>query len=290
MDPVRLSEIPSLISQRFPGTKAVVVTGSLPSLALIALFQERTDYEIVYVDSWTDFPWLRSYILSYLSRVENARVISPNPPYLFYDYLFRRGYPPPRPTFRWHTRRVLVEPVERAIVSYNYSAIILGTSISDLPDHKRVRAVLTLWHGIGVSRQQGTGVPMLFPFASAEREDVNSLAREFHDSDIVESLLPYPRPSCWLCDFPDSEGYAARSLLYEFYGSQELYDYRREFMQGAYNPKNREVDEGGYPRSLKKGFRRLMYVGYQLLASRLRRVPGYLPRLPPASVFGLSEA
>ena len=265
-----------------PAPRVVLVRGTLVSLANLFLLKDLEDTHFVYVDTWVDAPWVRSYVLSIAARY-GIELVSLNPPWKFFGYVVGRGYPRPTEAFRWHTRRLYVEPLKRYVEENDVGSVILDSRVFDLPPEKRVPAFSTVQRGVGYMERSSVGVPVYFPFALATIGDVKEVVREYLPPGLFSLFSIAPRANCWLCDLP----YQRSHLQFSNYlGAHDLLSFHDFYVRGSVDPENRIVDEVGYPRSLRPEFRVQFYSRYQSLATRLNSVvPEYLPLLPPLEVL-----
>ena len=247
---------------------------------------------MLFCDTGCEFPWIRSHAFRVLSRVAGSwdvHVVSPDPPDLFWRYIFEKGYPPPRPDFRWHTRRVLVTPVRRFLERMKPDVVVMGSRLEELPEAKRREYRAKLLDGVGTGYHNPTKIPAVFPVATFTASDCyrylvrigeRSLARLYVVSPELREVFGsgvFPRSGCWLCRFREYQAHFYLARQYGVFPARELWDYATWFWQESQRPENRILDEHGSPRRLSPEFReRARDRFYRLVSSLDAVLPGVL--------------
>jgi DNA sulfur modification protein DndC len=110
---------------------------------------ERID--VVYSDTRLEVPIIRQYALSFLEYITKSQrfanlplkshVLYPAIDESFWTCLLGKGYPPPHQRFRWCTRRLKIQPVANALMSFiqpNRTVILTGVRFSE-SQHRNAR-------------------------------------------------------------------------------------------------------------------------------------------------------
>lgn len=248
---------------------------------------------MVFCDTGCEFPWVRSHAYYHLSRVAgqwDVHVVSPDPPDLFWQYIFQKGYPPPSPTFRWHTRRVLVNPVRRFLERLKPDVVVMGSRLGELPESKRKYYKSHLVNNaVGTGYHNPTKIPAVFPVATfSAAMAVHYLDKHLSEpwfarlyrltSDILSEYgSVFPRSGCWLCRDRQYIVHFALARKYRVFPAEKLWDYASWFWSESSKPVNRVVDGHGHVRGLSRDFCDLARRRFEDLVDSIRYVvPGFL--------------
>ena len=273
---------------------AVLFSGGRDSTIAVDLLSRadpQSEVHVVFCDTGCEFPWIRTHAYSVLSRVADrwdVHVVAPEPHDLFWRCVFEKGYPAPHADFRWHVRRVLVNPVRQFLERLSPDVVVMGSRLEELPDAKRVELSSRVVGGVGTGYHNPTGIPAVFPVATFSSADCTRyllrmgerfLARLYSVPPDLRSAFggAVPRSGCWLCR---DAGYRAHFYLAVKYGvfpARRLWEYATWFWEESLKPENRLVDESGVPRRLSPEFRSLARERFESLRSDLdAQLPGVL--------------
>ena len=120
----------------FSGGKDSTLTALLAADYLLQMDGERPKLDVVYSDTLMEIPAMRKAsgsFLRYLRRFAlehelpiRARVVRPKDEDRFWVKLIGKGYPPPKPKFRWCTRRLKIAPATPFVNTGKPTAVLTG--------------------------------------------------------------------------------------------------------------------------------------------------------------------
>ncbi|MGE5484644.1 MAG: DNA phosphorothioation system sulfurtransferase DndC [Ignavibacteriales bacterium] len=192
-------EIPWVVG--YSGGKDSTATLQLVWYALAALPEEqrgRKDVYVISTDTGVEQPVVAAWVKQSLDKMRSSaqekrmpiipRRLTPLVTNSYWVNLIGRGYPAPRPTFRWCTSRLKIEPsnrfIKETIKSYGETVLVLGTRKSE----STRRAANMEIHEKHRIREY------LSPNASLPNSWVFSPIEDWSNDDVWFYLLQYDNP------------------------------------------------------------------------------------------------
>lgn len=249
---------------------------------------------VVYADTGLEIPTLHAQATRFLEAVRelhprvNTHVAKPNPEESFWVNLIGKGYPPPHNRFRWCTKRLKVQPMDRLVRSLEGRAVIVTGVRFGESDVRDARMLLSCSRGgecgQGVwfeeSRRLGAGylAPIAFWRECQVWDFVNFVAPSLgYPTEALEEIYGGrdTRFGCWICTVVRQDK-AMEKVVSTPQGSRyyPLAEFRSWLKEFASRRENRVLRPNGVPGRLSLGARkrileRLMKVqaetGLQLL-------------------------
>lgn len=100
--------------------------------------------DIVYADTLIEIPTIRNFAVSFLRKLKNLsrighlplkfHITKPEIQQRFWVRMLGKGYPPPHQRFRWCTKRLKIDPVEKSLKGFiqpNRTVIITGVRFGE---------------------------------------------------------------------------------------------------------------------------------------------------------------
>jgi DNA sulfur modification protein DndC len=193
--------------------------------------------DLVYADTQMEIPTIQQFALKFLAAARTSKRLAPLNlvthrvvPEMHERYwvlLLGRGYPPPHQRFRWCTRRLKIEPAERAlrhVTQEGSSAILTGVRFGE--SKSRDRRLLSscsrggeCGQGVWFQYSQRIGATYIAPIIDWEECDV------WDYLDLVAPTLGYDthdlvdlyngadtRFGCWTCTVVSQEKALTRTV------------------------------------------------------------------------------
>lgn len=126
----------------FSGGKDSTLTTILAA-DYVASLDDPPALEVVYADTLQEIPQMRAsagkmmQFLGHLGEIVGVRikvhVVTPALEDRFWVRMIGRGYPPPKPRFRWCTHRLKIKPSEPHVYSGRQTAVLTGVRLGESP-------------------------------------------------------------------------------------------------------------------------------------------------------------
>jgi len=233
---------------------------------------------VIYSDTTLEIPTIHEYAMNFLSHLQtserlkslplNVFVARPAVPVSFWVSIIGRGYPVPRPRFRWCTRRLKVEPAQgkiKELAERGLTAVFTGVRFGESKDRDR-RLVLSCkrggecGQGVWFEHHKRLNVIYFAPIAYWQECDVWDFL------NYEAPLLGYPtahlekevyggretRFGCWCCTVVRQDTTLSKIVARDGFGFlQPLRDFRKFLVEVCANPANRVMRPDGKPGRLK---------------------------------------
>lgn len=234
--------------------------------------------DIVYSDTGIEIPVIKSYAINFLNYISEAaknkklpvkyHVIRPSIDESFWVCLLGKGYPPPHQHFRWCTKRLKIEPVERAfkhIMQPNNSLIMTGVRFGE----SKARD-FRLYQSCKRGGECGQGI--WYFYSKKLRAGYLAPIIDWNDCDVWDFLnfyapkLGYPtshledkvyngretRFGCWMCTVVKQDKAMEKiTKLPEWSHLTYLLNFREYIINECRSPGSRIRKEDGKPGRLK---------------------------------------
>jgi DNA sulfur modification protein DndC len=133
-DEIASRKLPRWVST-FSGGKDSTLTALLAA-DYIARMEDPPHLDIVYSDTLMEIPAMREAAGSFIEYLKKfardrglpvgARIVQPRVEDRFWVRMIGKGYPPPKPKFRWCTRRLKIEPAAPFVNTGKPTAVLTG--------------------------------------------------------------------------------------------------------------------------------------------------------------------
>jgi DNA sulfur modification protein DndC len=253
----------------FSGGKDSTATTVLSLEAALALNNLRR-IDIVYADTLLEIPSIRRFAIDFLesvatdSRLQHlplfTHLVEPALKSSFWVMLIGRGYPPPHQRFRWCTRRLKIEPAEKALKQYTSpgrTAILTGVRFGESKSRdERLSSACSRGGecGQGVwfqysKRLQAMYIAPIVDWDECDVWDYLTLAAPAYgyQTERLEDVYNghNTRFGCWTCTVVSQERALARTAqTAQWSHLQPLVDFRARLWSTTRDPGTRLVKDG----------------------------------------------
>ncbi|MEM3433433.1 MAG: phosphoadenosine phosphosulfate reductase family protein [Candidatus Methanomethyliaceae archaeon] len=253
--------------------------------------------DIVYCDTQVEIPPIQQYALNFLNHLRHfdrtaslplcCHIVYPSTENSFWVCLLGKGYPPPHQRFRWCTRRLKIEPVERALKGFlkpDTSVIVTGVRFGE----SRSRDA-RLYHACNRGGECGQG--LWFEYSARLRAGYLAPIVSWGECDVWDFLnlyaprLGYPtqhleetvyngrgtRFGCWMCTVVRQDKAMERIMASQQWSHlRPLYEFRQRVKEITSHPHSRVKRTDGKPGRLRLSTRQQLLEELLALQTRTR--------------------
>lgn len=240
--------------------------------------------DVICADTMIEIPTIHQYALSFLNNLRSLSRLEPLPLYYhvalpavdqrFWVRLLGKGYPPPHQKFRWCTRRLKIEPVERRLkrfVQPNRTVIVTGVRFGE--SKHRDRRLLQ-----SCTRGGECGQGLWFQYSSRLKAGYLAPLIDWENCDVWDFLLfiapglGYPtgqlhkvyngretRFGCWMCTVVRQDKAMEKTVAQpEWSHLTPLAEFRKHVWEVTRPTETRLLRDNGQPGRLRHEIRKAL--------------------------------
>lgn len=261
----------------FSGGKDSTLTALL-AVDHLSELRDPPDLHVVYSDTRIEIPSMRAAAEKVIGHIRSLagstslpitmHVVRPSVENTFWVRMLGRGYPPPKPKFRWCTRRLKIEPASPYVASGLPTAVLTGVRYGESKD-RTARLVASCatggecgqdyWVRKGPKTSQVTYFAPIVHWTTCKVWDFLHFVAPMVGWPTQEIYALYGdsnlRFGCWTCTLVRRDK-TVETLIERNpqSGLSLLHRFREEMWQESRDLKNREM-RNGQPAALKVEFR-----------------------------------